>query len=85
MLGVFRWLMLSRKDGFDRFAIGIRVPLGLLLCGLSLLVIQKSGDLVDRCTESGWFLATFLLALGAGMIPPNPSRMVCADDHGRLI
>ncbi|KAH6718581.1 hypothetical protein BKA61DRAFT_668924 [Leptodontidium sp. MPI-SDFR-AT-0119] len=65
MLGVFRWLMLSRKDGFDRFAIGIRVPLGLLLCGLSLLVIQKSGDLVDRCTESRWFLATFLLALGA--------------------
>ncbi|KAG4435579.1 hypothetical protein IFR05_008925 [Cadophora sp. M221] len=65
MLGVFRWLTLSRKDGFDRVAIGVRVLLGLLLCGLSFLVVQKSGDLVDRYTESGWFLATFLLALGA--------------------
>ncbi|KAH7336705.1 bacterial low temperature requirement A protein-domain-containing protein [Rhexocercosporidium sp. MPI-PUGE-AT-0058] len=64
MLGVFRWLVLLRKDVFDRLAIGIRMLLGLLLCMLSLLVVQRRGDLVNKYTGSGWFLATFLLALG---------------------
>merc|ERR1712225_169038 len=65
MFGVFRWLVLVRKDVFDKVAIAWRGVLGVLLCGLTLLVVQESGDLVSSYTSSGWFLATFLLALGA--------------------
>merc|ERR1711939_512486 len=65
MFGVFRWLVLVRKDVFDKVAIAWRGVLGVLLCGLTLLVVQERGDLVSSYTSSGWFLATFLLALGA--------------------
>lgn len=66
MFGVFRWLVLVKKDNFDRVAIAWRLLLGGLLCGLTLLVMQDSGDLVVGYTSSGWFLATFLMALGTG-------------------